>query len=231
MKRVVEPEILDELPAADPRAQASRRDLRRLNWWMGHAAIFAREWQRALRTPPRRLVELGAGDGTLMLRLARRFARRWPGVEVTLVDRQPVVSSSTLEAFAALGWRAEPVAADVFDWLAQPVAARVDLMNANLFLHHFEPARLAGLLLAAAQRTNCFVACETRRRETAPLAGRLCRLTGCTAVTCHDAVISVRAGFAGTELSELWPRAGGWSLRERAAGLFSHAFTAQPDPE
>ena len=43
---------------------------------------------------PRTLLELGAGDGSMMLRLARRRARRWPDVRVTLLDRLQVVAPS-----------------------------------------------------------------------------------------------------------------------------------------
>ena len=42
MKRLVQPELLDSLPPDDPRARGSRRDLRRVNWWMGHHVILAR---------------------------------------------------------------------------------------------------------------------------------------------------------------------------------------------
>jgi hypothetical protein len=61
-----------------------------------------------------------------------------------------------------------------------------------------------------------------------PLLGSyLIGLIGANAVTREDAVLSVRAGFAGNELSALWPvEHGGWNLREYAAGLFSHCFLA-----
>jgi hypothetical protein len=45
-------------------------------------------------------------------------------------------------------------------------------------------------------------------------------------VTRHDAVASVRAGFAGRELSGLWPEAG-WQRREGLALPFTHFFAAQ----
>jgi hypothetical protein len=41
VKRLVQPEILDTLPPDDPRALRSRRDLRRVNAWMGNDAIMA----------------------------------------------------------------------------------------------------------------------------------------------------------------------------------------------
>jgi hypothetical protein len=48
---------------------------------------------------------------------------------------------------------------------------------------------------------------------------------GCNAVTRHDAVVSVRAGFAGKELSAAWPP-GAWQLEERVAWPFTHLFVA-----
>src|SRR5947208_17107735 len=93
MQRFVEPELLDTLPADDPGAVGSRRDLQRLNAWMGHGQIMARALRSALDgAAPQQLVELGAGDGEFMLRLARRLSPRWPGVRVTLVDQKETVT-------------------------------------------------------------------------------------------------------------------------------------------
>jgi hypothetical protein len=50
---------------------------------------------------------------------------------------------------------------------------------------------------------------------------------GCNSVTRHDALVSVRAGFSGDELSALWPDKKNWQLTERRAGPFSHLFIAQ----
>jgi len=70
--RRVDPELLDELPPDDPRAQRSRRDLRVVNRIMGHAGVLMHALDAVATRSPMRLVELGAGDGTLLLRLARR---------------------------------------------------------------------------------------------------------------------------------------------------------------
>src|SRR5262245_23124512 len=75
LDRHIEPEWLDELPADDPGALGSRQDLQRLNSLMGHVRSMARLLRRsgavgAMST----LVELGAGDGTFLLRVARRIA-------------------------------------------------------------------------------------------------------------------------------------------------------------
>jgi hypothetical protein len=231
MHRVVEPELLDELPPADPRAVGSRADLRRLNFIMGHTGILSRAFQHqveatAFRTRPLRLVELGAGDGTLLLRLARRSAAVVASAEVTLLDRQDLVSAKTRRAFAALNWSIESATADALSWLKQS-APDVELMIANLFLHHFPDELLRVLLQWVAAKTNLFIACEPQRSPLALEASRWVRLIGCNSITRHDAVRSVRAGFFGRELSALWPADNQWQLTEQPAGFFSHCFIAK----
>ena len=228
MVRCVEAEWLDELPPEDPRAMRSRRDMQRVNRWMLQAGIM----QRALTTgrgklAPRVLLELGAGDGSFMLRLARRFAPHWKNVKVVLLDRQNIVSSETREGFKALGWEVETITADVFDFLAQAKHQPVDIITANLFLHHFQNKTLTQLLRQVARIANLFVACEPRRSALALTGSRLLWAIGCNEVSRHDAVVSVRAGFTGQELSMLWPKQADWRLREQAAGLFTHCFVAQ----
>jgi hypothetical protein len=224
LERRREPEWLDELPGDDPRAVRSRRDLRLMNRIMGHGGSIGRVLRAHVRQEAPALAELGAGDGTLLLRIASRA--RWKGgADIVLVDRQPVVSATTGEGFRKLGCRVSVDGADVFDWLAS-VPLRYDAIIANLFLHHFDPPELAKLFALAAARTDLFVGCEPWRARL-PLAGsHMLGLIGCNDVTRHDAVLSVRAGFTGRELSALWPTAGDWKLEERRAGLFSHLFVA-----
>jgi hypothetical protein len=162
-----------------------------------------------------------------MLRLARRLAPRWPGCRLILLDRQTIVSAKTRAAFAALTWKIETVAADVFDFFGAADGPKADVVTANLFLHHFGDLPLSRLLALIAQRTPLFAACEPRRGAVARAGSRLLWAIGCNHVTLHDAAASVRAGFRGQELTALWPRANGWTLQERAAGLFSHSFTAR----
>ncbi len=250
MNRLVQPELLDELPPDDPRAMWSRRDLRRINAWMRNHAIMARALRIQLNgrsggrqtaaihpevgasgslpgaaTPVLHIADLGAGDGHFLLRVAKKVSARWPGVSVTLLDNRKVVSPATLSAFEPLGWRAEAVAVDVFDWLA--TAPGLDVVVANLFLHHFQDVRLAALLRAVASRTRVLVAIDPRRAPWPLFTCRWLWAIGCNSVTRYDAAISVRAGFSGRELSALWPADPGWELTERRTGFFSHLFVAQ----
>ena len=225
MKRVVEPELLDELSPDDPRARRSRRDLRRVNFFMRNVEIVERRLLKAFPDePPRQIMELGAGDGTFMLQLARKLSRQWGNVEIVLVDRLKTISLETVRELNQLGWRVEVVCADIFEWL--PKCERADCVMANLFLHHFEVDGLALLLRLAAAKSNVFLACEPRRSTLALAGARLLGLIGCNDVTRNDALVSVRAGFRGRELSELWPTANVRRLDETNAGLFGHGFTA-----
>mgnify|MGYP001605422698 FL=1 len=284
MARVVAAETLDGLAEDDPAAIRSRRDLQRVHRAMGTRGIVSRALRgmpvsgaAPLRSSaaPLRVLELGAGDGTLMLGVARALKVDWPHVELTLLDRQDLVTRATIEAYAALGWPAKSHVVDVLDWAVLegagtggdleehaggdactiesdvPVfnssgngngngsgsgrssssesgtAARWDLIVANLFLHHFEGARLASLLSAVAARAERFYACEPRRAWLALAGSHLAGALGANAVTREDAVLSVHAGFRDAELTALWPDRGKWRLTEYAAGLFSHCFCAQ----
>jgi hypothetical protein len=227
MERVLEVEWLDELPAGNPEAIQSRRDLRRVNFFMGHTGILARGLAATRGSQaPRHLLEIGAGDGTFLLAAARRLARRWPGVQVTLLDRQALVRPETVAGFEGLGWTARLVTDDVFRWLEQS-EGMYDTVVANLFLHHFSEPQLGGLLRGLAKRSRSFIAIEPRRAALPLGMSRLLWLIGCNRVTRHDAVASVRAGFAGNELSGSWPTDGSWRVSERRAGLFSHMFSAE----
>lgn len=234
--RVVEPELLDSLPADDPRAIRSRGDLRRINCIMSATSLLADALDPLLvGATTARVVELGAGDGTLLLRLAQDRARAWPPIHLQLLDLQPVVEPATLDRYQALGWDAEVVRADVFDWLAsEPAPAQLQdadtadapIIVANLFLHHFDGQRLTDLLNGIAARARAVVFVEPRRSAGALLGSRLLGAIGCNDVTRHDAVVSVRAGFRDRELSARWPHHAAWRIEEGAAGMFSHRFVA-----
>jgi hypothetical protein len=238
MKRIVQSELLDTLPPADPRAVWSRFDLRRINaWksrfdlrrinaWMRNHAIAAETLGIAANgQPPKHIVELGAGDGDFLLNVARRL-RSWRSVSATLLDQQPLLDQRTTMSFSQLGWRAEAVVADVFEW-SRSASRPAEVVVANLFLHHFGDAQLAELLGAIAERARLFVSVEPRRGLWPLTFSRLLWVIACNDVTRHDAAVSVRAGFRGRELSALWPAKGGWELTEREAGPFSHLFVAR----
>jgi hypothetical protein len=133
-----------------------------------------------------------------------------------------------------LGWTAVEKVGDVLDLAAgnsplSAVAAQApwDLIIANLFLHHFEGAQLDAILQFAAQSSRRFLAFEPRRGGFALACSHMIGAIGVNSVTRQDSVLSVRAGFAGKELTALWPRgAHQWHTHECNSGLFSHCFRA-----
>jgi len=228
MKREVRAELLDELAADDPRAMRSRRDLRRVNALLGHARTMSRALEGSLtEREPRSIVDLGAGDGTLLLQLAKRVAPRGGPMRAVLVDRQLLLTPQTEAEFAALSWRVECVEADVFDWLGRPNPESSDVTIVSLFLHHFLEGDLRRLLSLTARQTDFFLACEPERAGFSLLAASLLGFIGCNDVTRYDGKVSVRAGFAGNELSALWPEDKSWRVTEHHAGLFTHFFAAR----
>jgi hypothetical protein len=222
MGRVLTSEILDVLSPDDPRAQRSRRDLALINTVMCQSRIMA-DALSALPAP-KLIVDLGGGDGRFMLRVARRLAKRWPGVTVMIADRRAIVSAETRACFARLGWACENLTGNVLETM--PLIGP-DIVTANLFLHHLDDATLARLLALVACQAAGFVACEPRRSALGLAGARMVFALGANDVTRHDAVASVRAGFLGREISDLWPEgAPGWRLSEHGAFPFTHLFQA-----
>ena len=213
----------------DPTGLRLRQDLRRLHRALGTATVLRRAIDRlGLAAPPRRLLDLGGGDGTLLLRLARGSPPAWRGIEVTMLDPERLVSASTRAAFASVGWslRTEPI--ELLDWAWEDRAGVFDLGLATLRLHRLDPDTRARLLPVLARRTMAFVACEPRRGVLTRLGGQLLpRLLGSGPVLREHALRGASSGLAGRELAADWPPApGAWAVDEFPAGLFLHCFSA-----
>jgi SAM-dependent methyltransferase len=235
--RKVSAETLDHLSENDPRAMHSRRDLQRVHRVMGTRSIVCNALNQLvpqLSSSRLRVLELGAGDGTLMLSVARALGPEWTAVDLTLLDRQALVEQKTVEAYEKANWKVDIEVADVTDWITNSFRAqrdeesdRWDLIVVNLFLHHFEGAILFNLLDAIAGSSSRFFACEPHRSYFALVSSHLIGALGANAVTREDAVLSVHAGFQGTEITKLWQQTGRrWKVSEYSAGLFSHCFSA-----
>ena len=197
MQRLVEPELLDGLPANDPEAVRSRRDLRRINFLMGNERWLARRISQ-LPSARKGVWEIGAGEG----RLLQRLASHHPEMPLTGCDLAPRPAG----LLDRIVWRQ----GDVFDLLT---TASGGVLVANLFLHHFDDPSLArfGSLLSGFEAL-CIN--EPHRSSWAMSQGRLL-LPFVGPVTRHDMLVSIRAGFHRGELPELLGlTSGGWQVRE-----------------
>jgi len=184
LPRVIEPEILDHLAPSDPAAMRSRRDLERLDVYLGNSRWIGR---MLADHPGRRrggVVELGAGDG----QLCNKILQSSLGTKVTgfdLVSRPPKLSRG-------VQWKS----GDFFQTLPSTPASAV---VGSLILHHFSAAELRdlGKLLGAAELL-CFV---EPYRHPAVLAMSSLAKPFVGHVTRHDMPASIRAGFLPGEIA------------------------------
>jgi hypothetical protein len=185
-KRVVIPELLDHLPADDPEAMRSRRDLRRINLLMGNERWVCRTVRQFPEAAGRGVVEIGAGDGILCGKLARLF----PHATVAAYDLAPAPGD--------LDSRVEWHRGDVF---AAPAPGAGGVLVANLFLHHFEEDSLA-VLGRWFEKFDVLVFNEPDRARLPRFLGWLMH-PWINRVTRHDMHVSIRAGFTTGEISGL----------------------------
>jgi O-methyltransferase domain len=197
-RRVVISELLDHLPADDPEARRSRRDLRRINFLMGNERWVCRTVSRLPAEANRRIVEIGAGDGMLCNKLAELF----PQTAVAAYDLAPVP--------CGLNPRIEWHRGDIFE---RPAPVGGGVLVANLFLHHFEGAALTALGQWF-QNFEVLVFNEPDRAALPHVLGGLLH-PWINRVTRHDMHVSIRAGFAAGEIFRLLGLdPGRWRTRE-----------------
>jgi len=198
LARTVVPEILDSLPADDPGAARSRRDLIRVDAFLGNTRWILGKI-RSLPCMEDPIVELGAGDGRLCSKLRTAFpGRRIFGLD--LAERPPRLDRG-------VAW----VRGDFFQTL-ETIPRGV--CAGSLVLHHFSDEALRAL----GRRLDEFravVFCEPLRSRwslgfasiAAPFAGE---------VTRHDMPASIRAGFRPGELAGLLGFGSSeWSVEEK----------------
>jgi len=191
-QRVIVPELLDTAAPAD--AAASLADLRRLNRWFGGQRILRRQLAGVAPEDGRfAFVDVGAGSGDAAL-LVRRLYPRAMAVSLDLYARNLALAP------------APKVAADAF----RLPFARVDIIHAALFLHHFSDADVVRLLSEFRARAGRAVIIQDLHRHWIPHSFLPATrwLFGWHPVTLHDGPVSVAAAFRRAELAALARRAG-----------------------
>ncbi len=201
MERVVIPEILDNLAVDDPRAIASRRDLRVINFLMGNERWIVR--QLGQQGGRGKVSELGAGRGELVHELANEG---WESGGYDLQPRPPQLNEKA-------NWEE----GDFFKTLAEDDSS---VVIGSLILHHFEDEELKelGALLS---RKKLLLFAEPLRSSFAMMQG-YALFPFCNEVTRHDMMVSIRAGFVKGELASKLGLTKGWTWREtvtRRGGL------------
>jgi len=180
--RKLTPELLDHLPHDDPDALRSRRDLRRINLFMGNERWIA----SVIPDETQSITEIGAGDGNLLSRLAHKF----PQADIIAYDLAP----RPADLPAAVEW----IQGDLF---TQPPPAPGGILIANLFLHHFTDPQLSelGKWMGA---FDAIIITEPLRANLPMLMGKLA-WPFVHPITRHDMRVSIEAGFIPGELANL----------------------------
>jgi len=182
MSRQLVPEILDQLPHDDPDAIRSRGDIQRIN-----ALAGSHRWaERTLRhLKPQHLVEVGAGCGTLL----KRLAHSQPDCRFTAIDLIP----RPTDLPSSIHW----IQGDALEKIPKDG----DVLLANLFLHHLNDGQLAQLG-GKLHGYRALVCCEPARSNGNHYLGYLARLLGINYVTRFDLHASIDAGFRDQELPQ-----------------------------
>lgn len=209
-ERVVIPELLDHLPADDPGARRSRRDLRRINALMGNESWICKRLDKFSAAMEHGIVEIGAGDGFLSNRMARQF------------HAAAVISYDLSPRPDHLDPRVRWHQGDLF---TMPPPSPGGVLVANLFLHHFEGNALKALGEWLEPAAVLVLNEPDRARFPHILGGILTPLIH--PITRHDMHVSIRAGFADGEMRALLGlRSADWQWRETSTWRGSRRVVA-----
>lgn len=210
-KRVVQPELLDQLPPTDPAVAANRRDMIRLNHLMGNFRWFAAVLGLAPK-PGLRIVEIAGGDGALFHYLDRNLRLRDQGVDYTIIDIAPPPCSKPPH----LRWINTDLLAYT-DWES------CDILIGNHILHQFSDQDLQRLARAW-DSIDAWYFCEPWRLPLFWWAFKIACSPWLSTVSRHDGRVSIEAGFRGDELKQRLHPPG---LRPRRTSLRGSLLGAQ----
>lgn len=216
--RRLTPEILDELPADNPEAIRSRRDLRLINSLMGNYRMI----RRAIlaQSEMTHWVELGAGAGSLADSFDSESRQKFKVCGVDLGPRPENWPNHW-------NWYQGDLFAFLEGEKKDSGSPECRGVIANLFLHHFSDDQLIRLGKILRQNYSRILAVEPVRRR------RHCRMGALlhpfvNRVTRHDMRVSIEAGFRGGELAAIL--IGGddeWDFRLRETWIGSHFLSAE----
>jgi hypothetical protein len=178
--RKLTPELLDHLPHNDPGARRSRRDLRRINFFMGNERWIMSMIPNAVRP----ITEIGAGDGHLLFRIVNQH----PDSAIVAYDLAP----RPLRLPARADWKQG-------DLFSQAPPQTGGTLIANLFLHHFDEPQLRELGKWMGAFDTLII--NEPLRAGFPLLMAKLAAPFIDPITRHDMRVSIEAGFIPGELA------------------------------
>lgn len=206
--RSLAPEIMDDAAQDFAAFSSALRDLERINR-MSLAYRPTLRWLDALarRTGARRLsvLDVGAGGGDMLARVADWGARRGVTLELVALDRSPhaAVHARARHPGLPVRW----VTADLFD--LDP-AERFDAVICALFAHHLEDELLVRFLQWMEAQAGLGWLVSDLHRHPIPWATVWAgvRLLRMDPMVVHDSTVSIARGFSRADWERLVARAG-----------------------
>jgi SAM-dependent methyltransferase len=223
-------ELLDGPLEDAPTLAGNLRDLRRVNRWLGGAALSAKALE-ALAGPAAEagaaisLLDVGTGAADIPLALIEAWRRRGRRLEVTATDERPEVLAAARASDPRI--EATPrLTLAVADGRSLPYPdAAFDVAHASLVLHHLEPVDAVALLGEMGRVSSRGIVVNDVARNRWSLAGAwlLAHLATVNPYSRHDAPLSVRRAYTLAEGHALIAAAG---LRASAefVGPFRHRW-------
>lgn len=206
MKRILTAELLDDDLGTPVEIQKSLDDLWRINRWLGGEQSSLRLLDRVIaRTGLQslRILDAGAGDARLTVRLQTILRRRKVSADFVALDRR----HSHLRTGGVQARLPEAVTADVFD-LPFPEKS-FDVVMCNLLFHHFSEPRAGELLRSWSRIARRAVIVNDLERNALPyLFIRLAYPFARSRITRHDGPASVHQAYTREEIRSLAMRAG-----------------------
>jgi hypothetical protein len=195
MRRKVTEEILDSPACPAAEAEASLRDLARINRWFGGVTTTRKLIERVAAETGQKhfsLLEVAAGLGEVPRAAARALARKGITLGITDLDCFPTHLQREHRAVAG-------------DALALPFRDRsFDLVSCSLFAHHLEPPELVRFVDEALRVSRCAVLINDLIRH--PLHVALV-YAGWPLMRAHisrvDGVASVKRAYTPDEMREM----------------------------
>lgn len=200
-------ERMDDAAATEAAFAAALASLERINRLSLAYAPTLRWLDRVVaRTgTPRRLsvLDVGAGGGDMLERIAAWGARRGIALDLAGLDRSPWAARYA----EARGRRARRITADVF---ALDPAERFDLVVCSLFAHHLSDPELVRFLrwLEARARLGWLVSDLHRHVLPWGFVWAAVRLLRMDPMVVHDSTVSIARGFTRADWERLLAEAG-----------------------
>jgi len=156
---------------------------------------------------PMRVLDIAAGSGDLVIKLAQRARRSKKPIEFTACDISPLAAKVTAERALSAGLEITTIQADI---TKDSIEGTYDIVMCHLFLHHLDEPQIVNLLVKMRQLATkgVIITDLLRTRRGYTLAYLASRLLTRSRVVHVDALLSVRAALASDELRALAHEAG-----------------------